>query len=65
MPRIEDLENYFDVRIVPMNHKGEVIGGKRRELYLHKKYFPLIEKFFDDLAIKRCNDEREENKYVS
>ena len=59
MTRIKDLENYFDVRIVPMDHNGNQVGGERRELYLHKRYFPLVKKFFDDLAIKRCNDERE------
>jgi hypothetical protein len=53
---ITDKENYYYVRVEPMNHNGKMIDGKCRIVYIHKKYFDDLVNFIDMLHEKQCRD---------
>ena len=49
MGKIQDPENYYDIRVEPMNHDAKTIHGECRILWLHKRYFPKLIEFIDKL----------------
>lgn len=53
---IQYPENYYNVLVQPMNEKTEIIGGKRRELWVNKKYIQELFDFIDKLHEKQCLD---------
>lgn len=53
---IKDLENYFNVEIMPMDHKGNITDGECRSLYLHKSKFKKLSRYLDKIWREPIDD---------
>jgi hypothetical protein len=50
-------EECFDVNVTPMDAEGNEGNGVCRRLWIHKKYYPELEKFLDNLHTRQCLDD--------
>lgn len=60
--KIQDPENYIDVRVEPMNHKGDVTNGECRIMWLHKRNFDRLARFLDELKEEEWKTQTQESQ---